>query len=242
MNDQELCAFGLCNIELARVSSSTPAENDETARLTEILSSGGTCENCEGELATCLSSNGCNQQTGGSSCEDPYLGIEGCECVGLESAFFEDFYRGSRGCFAQPDDPSRNWKLGRRCHVENPTKCAANLKAQNSLVDAPEDQIPGLYSGSIIVQDINADFRRGCCFETSPYYSEAETCPKSEDVPNTLMCVGFFVANSITLVCPLVFITTASFKGGWIIIYHLLVCKKKGRIYNGASVASSTAS
>jgi hypothetical protein len=139
--------------------------------------------------------------------EDPYLEIEGCECVGLHSQFFGGQGKGFIGCFAQEDDPYANWEFGRRCHVENPEKCRQNIEAQNQ-GRAAEDQLHGLYASRLKINDVHADFRRGCCFETDPYLTGAEVCPKNDDVPNFLMCIAFFVTNAITLVCPLAFITT----------------------------------
>jgi hypothetical protein len=139
--------------------------------------------------------------------EDPYLGIEGCECIGLHSEFFGELHKGSRGCVTQADNPNQNWEYGRRCHVEKPEKCRQNIEARNQGL-AAKDQLHQLYVANININDVRADFRRGCCFETDPYFTEAEVCPKNDDVPNVLMCIGFFVINSITLVCPLVFITT----------------------------------
>ncbi len=150
--------------------------------------------------------------------EDPYLGIEGCECAGIESEFFGELYKGSRGCTAQSDNPGQGWTFGRRCHVEDPGRCEANIAARNQEL-AEEDPIRGLYKSTILVNGLRADFRRGCCPSTTPFYTEAEMCPKSDDVPNVLMCVGFFVGNSITLVCPLVFITTG--------IYFIRTCVRR---------------
>jgi hypothetical protein len=166
----------------------------------------------ESDLNTCLALNDCPNEP--ASCVDAYTEIEGCECIRIDSAFFAGNYPGAAGCWPTVSDPSKGAPGGRRCHVEDPLLCQANLELHNLEIENPDDHLT-TYTANIAIGSVTADFRVGCCDDNDPRGTEAEVCPPSEEAPNILMCVGFFVSNCISLVCALVFAGTASFKHGW---------------------------
>jgi hypothetical protein len=223
MDPRLFCAFDNCAPIISKLASNPFTVVAVTAILSGDGCINGTCSELEGDLTACVSEKrnhppfskaqrqSCSEIS--RTCEDPFLQFEGCECSTNEFGGYEN-----GGCFSG----SRKY-----CYAVNPDKCVAAVETWNSEHEEAKHLDLLFVEPMATVEFGGIDFeaiylRSGCCYETCPYYTLSDACPRPEEIPNGEMIVGFFFLNCIGLVCPLAFIRSSQFQKGWSALFKRL--------------------